>query len=95
MPEITEVDAYLAEGAHLIRQAEECAGRLHQNGACEGHRRMAAATQVAMHRIYLLIQAHRDRSAQQTPSLPVARSLREKRRWWSGVSRRAYRPIDL
>ena len=96
MPDLAALDAYLAEGASLIRTAEECASRLHQDGACEGHRLMAAATQVAMHRIYLLIKAHRDRSATEIPAPPVARLVREKRHWWPGLSLwRGYRSIDL
>ena len=37
MPDLTELEAYLAEGASLIRKAEEYTGDLHQDGACEGH----------------------------------------------------------
>ncbi len=88
MPDLSELDAYLSEGAQLIRRAEECTRRLHQDSACEGQRLMAAATQVAMQRIYLPIKAHRDSSALEMPSPSIALPVREKRRWWPVVSRR-------
>ena len=97
MSDRAEVDAYLAEAASLIRRAEECTSRLHKDGACEGHRLMAAAALMAMHRINLLMKAHRDLSAAGTAPPPVAYRLPEKRRWWQVVSSRspAYRSFDL
>ncbi|MER2265580.1 hypothetical protein [Methylobacterium oxalidis] len=95
-----EIDAYLAEGASLIQQAEECASRLHRAGACEGHRLMAATTLMAMQRIQFRMTVYRDRLAAEMAPLPapvaVPPPVPEKRRWWLILSRRrSYRPAHL
>ncbi|AWN40291.1 hypothetical protein [Methylobacterium durans] len=86
-----EIDAYLAEGASLIRQ--ECVSRLHKAGACEGHRLMATTTLMAMERIQFRLTAYRDRLAAETALAPAPPPVPEKRRWWPVLSRRRdYRP---
>ncbi|MER2269748.1 hypothetical protein [Methylobacterium oxalidis] len=54
-----EIECYLAEGAGLIRQAEECASRLAKVGACEGQRLMAAQIIKAMQRLMWSMEQHR------------------------------------
>ncbi|WP_336491256.1 cache domain-containing protein [Methylobacterium nigriterrae] len=95
MPDLSELDAYLAEGARLIRRAEECTSRLHQDGACEGHRLMAEATHVAMQRVYRLIEARRGPSAADPMPAPVTPPPQETRRWWPVVRRDVLRCIPL
>ncbi|AWN39828.1 hypothetical protein [Methylobacterium durans] len=90
-----EIDAYLAEGADLLRQAEECTSRLHKAGASEGHRLMAATTLMAMERIQFRMTAYRDRLAAEMDSPPetAPAPVPEKRRWWPILSRRrGFRP---
>ncbi|AWN42683.1 hypothetical protein [Methylobacterium durans] len=90
-----EIDAYLIEGADLLRRAEECTSRLHKAGACEGHRLMAATTLMAMERLQFRMTVYRDSLAAET-ALPPATApapVPDKRRWWPILTRRrGHRP---
>jgi hypothetical protein len=80
---LSEADGFHAEGAQLVRKAEEQLRQIIQNSsACEGERLAALEIVEAMKRVQLLIEAHRDGGRMRTVLPPAVRLAPEKRRWW-------------
>ena len=80
---LTEVSGFCAEGAQLVRQAEERLHRINQDSrANESARQAAADILQAMMRVQLLIEAHHDRAGMRTVLPPAICLAPEKRHWW-------------
>ncbi len=98
LSEPPEVSGLRAEGAQLVREAEERLHRINQDSrANEGTRQAAADIVQAMRRVQLLIEAHHDGMGKGMAFSPVVRPAPEKRRWprmaWVGQFRAAVSQI--
>ena len=83
LSELPEVSGFCAEGAQLVRQAEERLHRISQDSeANEGTRQAAADIVRAMRRVQLLIEAHQDGTGKGMAFSPVVCPAPEKPRWW-------------
>ena len=83
LSELPEVSGLRAEGAQLVRQAEERLHRINQDSRANESARQAAADIVqAMRRVQLLIEAHHDGAGMRAVLPPAIRLAPEKRRWW-------------
>src|ERR1700712_4880709 len=80
---LTEVSGFCAEGAQLVRQAEERLRRINQDSSANESAQQAAADIVqAMRRVQRLIEAHHDGVGKGMAFSPVVRPAPEKRHWW-------------
>src|SRR4051812_42313853 len=81
LSELSEVSGFRAEGAQLVREAEERLQRINQDSnANEGARQAAADILQAMRRVQLLIEAHHDGMGKGMPFSPIVRLAPEKPR---------------
>ncbi|SDM94489.1 hypothetical protein SAMN05216360_104340 [Methylobacterium phyllostachyos] len=63
MPDLVEMELYCLEARGLIARAEDAVQQLGANGACEGHRLMAAQGLTAIRHLNRIIELHRNRLA--------------------------------
>lgn len=81
MPDLAEVELYCLEARSLIARAEDAVQRLAQNGACEGHRLMAAQGLSAIKHLNRIIELHRNRLAFEALPNAVGPIEPPRRRW--------------
>lgn len=81
MPDLVELEAYCHEARSLIVRAEEAVLRMEQNGACEGHRLMAAQGLGAIKHLNRIIELHRNRLAFEALPEAVSQPLAPRRNW--------------
>lgn len=91
MPDLAAMELYCQEAQSLIARAEEAARSLAQNGACEGHRMMAAQGLTAIRHLNRIIEQHRNRLVFE--ALPNAvGSINQPKRSWLLVLRQRLSP---
>ncbi|WP_336488749.1 hypothetical protein [Methylobacterium nigriterrae] len=89
LPDLAEVEDYVAEGTHLLRAGAERLDCLRRDGACEAEQRWAADILAAMERIQVLLQDHHSRLARADAVQPVTRPAPGSRRWWPVADHRS------
>lgn len=82
MPDLGELDLLRDEARSFVLRAEGTVQRLTENGACEGHRLMAAQGLVAMRRLEQMIERGRARAAFEARPYAVDKPPPAKRAWW-------------
>lgn len=88
MSDLREVDLYCAEAESLVIRTEGIVWRLTEDGACEGHRLMAAQGLKAIRQLDRIIQEHRKRLVFEVSPNAVRQPSQKKRTWWPLLKRR-------
>lgn len=83
------------EARSIIERAEEVVELLGQNGACEGHKLVAAQCIVALRRLSQLVEGHRTRLASEAQSNALDAATMIKRPWWFILRSRSGRERQL
>jgi len=88
MPDLAEMELYCLEARGLIARAEAAVLAMNANGACQGHRLMAAQGLTAMKHLNRIIELHHNRLA--FAALPNAASppVAPRRNWLSALRQR-------
>ncbi|MGH1587715.1 hypothetical protein ACRBEV_04345 [Methylobacterium phyllosphaerae] len=82
MSDLGELDLLRDEARRLVLRAEGIVQLLTENGACEGHRLMAAQGLVAMRRLEQMIERGKARAAFEARPYAADQPPPAKRAWW-------------
>ncbi|MEL6060793.1 MULTISPECIES: hypothetical protein [unclassified Methylobacterium] len=88
MPDLAEMELYRLEARGLIARAEEAVRALGADGACEGHRLMAAQGLTAMRHLNRIIELHHNRLAAEALPNVATPPVAPRRTWLAALRQR-------
>ncbi|MCJ2069938.1 hypothetical protein MKK75_14230 [Methylobacterium sp. J-030] len=88
MPDLAEMELYCLEARGLIARAEDAVHAMVENGACEGHRLMAAQGLTAIRHLNRIIELHRHRLAFEALPNAVGLPVAPRRSWFFALRQR-------
>jgi hypothetical protein len=92
VPDLAEMELYCLESRGLVARAEDAVDRLVEDGACEGHRLMAAQGLTAMRHLHRIIELHRNRLVSEALPNAVGQTVPPPRRRWLATLRQRLTP---